>query len=890
MTADRTGRNSALLAPLAWFAAALMASFAALRDPRWWADRDVLVSAAWPGSSWLASPSMAGANAIVLWRTVIALLLTLGAWWVARCVHEWRGDRVGAFASGALFVVSASAASASFDPAGVLPLLATMAFLAFAHARLAAPLAWGRAVVAGVVAIGCSAGALLPALVAIALALRGARGGGGSGEIGVTRAARIAPWLLLVAVVVQFGLQVPVGFAIEWSALPNPDSSAARSETAATVVMSLVRGAAGFVSPTPFVDSWQPHSFAGGFAAVAIMLALALAASWPANGRVRALALGALIVLSTALLVVVGRELPLVPLTVVLPGVAWISVALGAAQARVAGGVALLLLFLSCFGFAGGTSVGDALRSSDHPLAAKRLDEFGGEVGGDFTAQECAVFAAAGAPRSLAADVEWTLGLALLQCHERAGDGTAALHWIERWLAARPIGSAPLPALEAREIELLLRHRGVDAAAERLAGALAERGLDAEWVAAVAGAMVEALHRHAKEPRFVATVLPLVERLLAGAAERPERASAEELECLALLRVGQQRLVEAVTLAERAIVKAPDRAQPHLVLARIYLGRGEVDAGLRAVALARKIDPADAAAMLLEGRLYCSNADLAERGVERMAQALAADPTLPGIREEFEAGAQSAIEAVVARGGLELATELAMKAIAALGRRPALLHAYARVAIQRRSLGAAVSLLEEFLVAKPDDATARGELAQACRDAGYAQLLQHDRAAAIVCFERAIAVAPVDFDCTGMRSVIAQQRVDEEAAKDPVIAAARSAFDDALRLHQAGDRAAAIAALRRSLELLSMNPLAHLYLGKILLELGEAKAAEGALRTAIAIGAVQQIDVEEAWPLLLRALVDQEAAAKKISAAVDEYLRTYPEGRYRGEIEALRTK
>ena len=136
--------------------------------------------------------------------------------------------------------------------------------------------------------------------------------------------------------------------------------------------------------------------------------------------------------------------------------------------------------------------------------------------------------------------------------------------------------------------------------------------------------MVESLYRSSDDRRFVATVLPLLERLLESAAGNPDGASAAELECLALLRVGQGRYVEAVTLAERAVRKDPDGARPHLVLARIYLGRGEREAGLREVAIARRLDPQDPAGALLEGRLLCSSADLASKGVERMLGAFAA--------------------------------------------------------------------------------------------------------------------------------------------------------------------------------------------------------------------------------------------------------------------------
>jgi thioredoxin-like negative regulator of GroEL len=122
------------------------------------------------------------------------------------------------------------------------------------------------------------------------------------------------------------------------------------------------------------------------------------------------------------------------------------------------------------------------------------------------------------------------------------------------------------------------------------------------------------------------------------------------------------------------------------------------------------------------------------------------------------------------------------------------------------------------------------------------------------------------------------------------VAAARSAFEEAMVLHRSGDLTGAAAALRRSLAALSLNPLAHLWLGRVELERGEAKEAEGALRTAIAVGAVQQIKVEEAWPLLLDALTAQAVDAKKKNRVVDDYLREFPTGRFRERIEAARAQ
>jgi hypothetical protein len=81
-------------------------------------------------------------------------------------------------------------------------------------------------------------------------------------------------------------------------------------------------------------------------------------------------------------------------------------------------------------------------------------------------------------------------------------------------------------------------------------------------------------------------------------------------------------------------------------------------------------------------------------------------------------------------------------------------------------------------------------------------------------------------------------------------------------------------------------------LGRIELELGDAKAAESRLRTAIAIGQSKDLPVEDAYPLLLRALdaqlPDDPKLAAKRKAVVEEYLRLFPEGRHRKAFEKER--
>jgi tetratricopeptide (TPR) repeat protein len=465
---------------------------------------------------------------------------------------------------------------------------------------------------------------------------------------------------------------------------------------------------------------------------------------------------------------------------------------------------------------------------------------------------------------------------------ERDGDLDAALARLEAFLAEpEPASARPAVHARARRFALLLARRGPEAAANALADELPRFRDDRDWVGAVAAVLVDALGRGAQDPAVVATLLPTVERLLEKAAADPELAGADELDCLALLRAGQARYVESVKLAELAVRRAPERARPLVVLARLYASRGEWEAALRELARAKKADPADPAAKLLHGRILCANADFAEAGAKEMLAALAADPALAGAREEIDEGLLSATQVLLAHDRVGVAQSILDPAVAAVGRRPALLFSLGRVAAKRRAFEDAVALFEETKAASAGGAGPEGlarEWTEALRDAGYARLLAGRRDEAIARFERALEVAPADVDVTAMRAIVQERRIAE----------ARSAYDEASRLFASGDAEGAAKALARSIERLPANPLAWLDLGRIQLSLGRAKESEASLRRAIALGGELSIDVEDASPLLVRALADQEAGFDPVRAAIDDYLALHPKGRHADALRRLR--
>jgi len=578
----------------------------------------------------------------------------------------------------------------------------------------------------------------------------------------------------------------------------------------------------------------------------------------------------------------------LVPLAVLIPAVAAIACALALLMRAAFLVAAVGLLVVQVVPFGGGGDVRVVLRGAmPNARAAELLSALDESTA---PLEEAVVAAHASPSASLPSEVEQRLGFAAADHLERDGDEEGALAWLNRWLAARATHPSldALPQLHARRIALELKLRGPEAAATTLTDESARLGHDRGYVGAVAAVMVDALCRSARDPRFVATVLPLIERLLEPAAASPESATCDELCCLALLRAGEARFVDAVKLAELATRRDPRSARPHVVLARIYHGRGEREAALGELALARNIDARDPSARLLRGRILCGSADFARQGVDELLGALATAPALPGAREELDDGLAAATTVLIGRDQSDVAEQLLERAVAAVGRRAALVHQLGKVAARRREFEAAVALLEEAFAAAPSAAELAKDLAEALRGAGYARLLAGDRTAAAQKFERAIEVAPADVDTTAMKAVVESWQARGGPEHEQAVAAARAAFDDGTRLYAAGDKEAACHALARSIELLPQNPLAYVNLGRIELELGRPKEAEGSLRTAIALGLELQIDVEDAWPFLVRALMEQKDDAAKVGAAIDDYLARHPRGRHAESLRKLR--
>jgi len=577
----------------------------------------------------------------------------------------------------------------------------------------------------------------------------------------------------------------------------------------------------------------------------------------------------------------------LLPIGFLLPIVAALSCATALLLRRFALPAGLLLFLLQLVEAGGSGRLRAALaRSLPHPAAAGRLAAL---LDSPEPLEEAAMRASDSARPSSPA-VEEELGLKAAALRGRSGGGEAELAWLERWLASRPPPRAErvLPDARARRFALLLELHGPERAAARLGEEVDSLRGDPRYAAAVAAVAVDSLSRAAHDRTRVESLLPVVRRLLERAAADPGGATAAELQCLALLRAGEARRVEAVRLAELAVEKDPRSARPHIVLARIYLGVGEREAGLREIAVARRLAPGDPAARLLEGRLLCASPDFAEKGVERMLAAWRSAPGLEGARDEIADALFAATVALLGRNEADTAERLVQQALDAVGRRPGLVQALGRIAASRREFDLAAQRFEEALAAEPGRLELRTDLAQALRDSGYSRLLAGERPAAVERFARALAVAPPGFEVTGMQAVVDSFREQGEPPPESVVGAARVEFEEAARLYSAGDRTGARSALQRSIELLPLNPLAHLNLGRIELELGRDREAETCLRTAIAIGVARSIDVEDAYPFLVRALGAQDADESKVRAVVDEYLRLYPSGRFREGLARLR--
>ena len=871
----------------------------------------------WPGlASWLTTLPEAP-RAILLLRTLLAAELALAGLLISRIVARGGAGRAVAAAAGVMAPLWPASAGFLLDGSGIGLLAGWIALLVMIDRQLAATerrnLDRLLVVVSGALAVFASQGALLPFVLFALLASSASS----MSRVAAALLAGLASLGLLLWLQVTARIHVGYGFGLSETLGTVSDAASGLDAFVAATTLGF-RFGVGLLLPPPFIQVGDQEGGAtlgllAGVALAVTALALLLRrrdlARRPFAARMPwphfTLALGGLWLAPATLGLVAASHSVSVAPTALLPAAGGLlTFALAGPlralfqRSRRYGPIAPFVVPLAAVVFAAAqqqrhvNDPGLELAAQKGPYCAVREFERSHDV--DEFAQRVLDGASPAPPRR--AWPETTLAsqaLAVAAAYEDRGDKEVALAFLERFMAALAARGAKAPArLRGERLGLLLRNLAPDAAAARLNDELAEGGRDPDYVAAVAAPLVDALERSASDPKYVATMLPLVERLLDAAASRPESASAAELECLALVRAGQGRLVDAVRLAERAVEVAPRSARPHLVLARIYLGLDQREAGVKEVARARAIDPNDPSSQFLEGRLLAPNADFAELGVTRMLAALKAAPSLPGMREDFDEAMAHATTALLSRDQAALARTLIARALAQMGRRPALVHELGRIAQSRREFDAAVEAFEEAGSAAPDRAEWRRDLCEALRDSGYALLVAQKREEAVARFERALALAPVDFETGGMKLVVESFKKENDPELAAKAAAARAAFENAVKLYSSGDKEGAKKAFEDSLQLVPLNPLAHLDLGRIELELGDAKSAEARLRTAIAIGRAMNLPTEEAYPLLLQALSNQDTSdpkiMEKVGAVADEYLRLFPTGRFREVAQKAR--
>jgi tetratricopeptide (TPR) repeat protein len=869
--ADEGGGAALLSRPallLTLLAATLVAWYPSLRELTWLDRTD------------------ASAKATLWTRVALCVGVTIGGLLVERIARALRAAPVAALGAALLFVASAASTSLAWDASGLWWLLATVAWLVVVERRVGGASEPWVALAASVAAIALSRGAFAPIVGLTWLAPSRVERSGRERWVGALFA------LALVAAIVA-SYWCPAGLAVDLDA----SASGLRSRHSPADLRALGSIGRSLVATTAVVRSWPADLSTIAVVVVGGAIVTLLALEWR-RARATAFALGLLLLGGAVTLDVATRAAPavLLSLGLLLPvaaTLAWLAATSWKGLAP--------LLAVGCLvaDVVPGLGVRHEPRSMlraalPNPCAALRL----AELEHDPVPLEEATLAATRFRPALTEEAEERLGLAAATLRENGGDAAGALAWLDRWLRDRGAegDAALLPAARSRRLALVLEQRGADAGAALVASESAQFAAEPRYGGRVAAEVVDALLRRARDAKFVGVMLPVAERLLERAASRPESASADELASLALLRVPQQRYVDAVNLAEQAIARDPTSTRPHVVLARIYLDRGERDAGLKEVLAALKLDAKDPVAQFVQGRLQCTNADVAEQGVDDLLTAFVAAPTMAGARDEIDDGVMTATTALLARERAPVATKVCERAIAAIGRRPVLLHALGRSVAVQRQHQRAVDVLEEAFAARPDLEGLRLDLAESRRDRGYSFLLTNHRDQAVPHFERAVELAkgldPKQFDPHAMLSVLRAAREGLETVKDPQAeldaAAAKIAFDDGVRLYSAGDKDGAKQAFLKSIEKVATNPYAHLNLGRIELQLGDAKAAEGSLRTAIAVGMALGIDVEDAYPLLVRALLKQEASAAKIAAVVDEYLERYPKGRHRDELSKLK--
>ncbi|MFH1998057.1 MAG: tetratricopeptide repeat protein [Planctomycetota bacterium] len=340
------------------------------------------------------------------------------------------------------------------------------------------------------------------------------------------------------------------------------------------------------------------------------------------------------------------------------------------------------------------------------------------------------------------------------------------------------------------------------------------------------------------------------------------------------------QLVDGIKTLETAVRISPRKGDAYFELGRLYKNSGEIEAAMEIINQGLEMEPGRADGKMLYGSIVFDFRNLFDEGLVSMRDALKIDPDLPGGKEKLASSLMYL--AVKSLHGKENEDVLLMvdEVLKLFPDHAEALQLRAQVYARTDQTGKAIEDLRRCIALDPKDVEACRLLSRALIKKGYQLLFLKRRDEALGLFREAVALDAPDVDTTVVARILEEdQRQAEEKPQEGTppdsIQEARSLFEKASVLLEAGEAKQALACLRQSTDLLPNNPYAHHQTGLALDMLGQTEEAEAELKLAVSLGAVLEIRIPATYLKLAEIAIKAERYAEG-EKYLDQFDKLFP--------------
>ncbi len=381
----------------------------------------------------------------------------------------------------------------------------------------------------------------------------------------------------------------------------------------------------------------------------------------------------------------------------------------------------------------------------------------------------------------------------------------------------------------------------------------------------VAAAFLDALEPAEKEEPWAVFCRGLVALEKASASQNPaEHPGLEEaLDCfsttlkarpehyMARVKIGKTlgllgRLVDGVKALEGACYMSPDRADAFFEIGRLYVYSGEVEAGMRFVEAGISKEPDRADGVMLRGEIRVLYRYQPDEGLNDMRNALKMDPDLPGGAQMLAKILNRYAVQALNKGKLDDVLEITGEMLEYLPDSVQALKLRGQVHEKSGDAEKALADFQKCFELDPSDDEAVSLLARARISRGYRLLFLKRREDALEFFRKAVELGAADVDVTVVSRILEENEknsgtVSQVTPGDMDAKEARSLFENATALIEAGEPEKAFDMLVRSLEIFPENPYTHHQAGIALDMMG--KTDEAVEQLLLALEQAEKLDV-----------------------------------------------